>query len=449
MEGHRTVGRRELLAGVGAGVAAMAGCATTLNPLGQKVRYGDIDEPAAGEPVYRDWIPAALGPNSVPGSTSGLGYQVPGERGEETVGAPPMYYDEMVKENLVAVGVEFDSFEYVVRIGATTLGRASFDRDRVEQTILDRGRDGGIVSDGGYERASEYRGVDIYTRGGPEPGGTVAVGDELLAVADDPEQVEEILDTGAGTRARRHEVDDAYARLVDTLGGMPITDLHQVGGTEKLASGSGRLFDDSAAYIVSADVYADDVDISRADVEGDLADGSMGSLPLDANRVDLRIDEPVRTLVYKFDHDTYEDLPGTLFEYPFVTWEFDYDGAALTITHRAGTELDPSRYTLRDVRRGEPTDEQFDDRFETIAPGDTLTVDLGGRTEWHLRLEGELPGDNSHSEFDIGDDDVEPQDSTVTDDGPGDDGPGTDDGPGDDGPGTDDGTGDDGTGDDD
>jgi hypothetical protein len=53
-ERHDTLQRRELLAGVGAGVVATAGCVTTLNPLGQRVRYGDIDEPAPGEPVYRD-----------------------------------------------------------------------------------------------------------------------------------------------------------------------------------------------------------------------------------------------------------------------------------------------------------------------------------------------------------------------------------------------------------
>jgi len=179
---------------------------------------------------------------------------------------------------------------------------------------------------------------------------------------------------------------------------------------EVVASGHGLLFDESAAYSIHTRVYAEDAGVSRADLEGRLDEGLAGAP--DATRVDIRMDDPVVTTALKFDHGTYRDLFGPLFAYPLVAWGFDYDSETLTITHRAGTDLDPSRYTLRDIRRREPTDEQFDDRYETVEPRDTLTVDLGGRTDWHLRLEGALPGDSTHQEFNVGDAQFDGRDAT-------------------------------------
>lgn len=385
--------RRALLAGLGtAGGVAISGCLTTLPSFGQRVRFGDVAAPSPKEPTYREWIPAEIDAYRTFGGPR-FEYQVPGSRGETAIGAP--YNDRWNKDIMDYVGIDYRSFESLITVGRVVVGRADFDRGRVDETLVRTQ----------YEPTGAYEGFDLYRRtppgtaddAGGRRGRTVAVGtDRILFARAGPEAIEELLDTGMGRRRRRHEADDAFGRMLEELGAHPVTLSSgggpTMGGESADSSGQGVAFDDTDAYVTWVFAFPDRTDISRTDAEEWVAETPNA---LDATRVDLRIDGRVVSVVAKFDHGTFADLFGPLFEYPYITWGIDHDDAdeTLSFVHEAGDTVDASLFSLVD-RRGSKTEtvRTLDSR-ETLGPGDTVSVDISDTGEWSFSLRGRIPDD--------------------------------------------------------
>jgi len=79
---------------------------------------------------------------------------------------------------------------------------------------------------------------------------------------------------------------------------------------------------------------------------------------------------------------------------PAVTWLVDRDGAAATatVTHAAGDPVEAERLTL-ETSDGE-TDRQFADAYETVDPGDSVTIAFEAASDGFLwiSLESESGG---------------------------------------------------------
>lgn len=375
--------RRAMLASLGAaGAISSAGCLTTLPSFGQQIRFGDVDEPSASSPVYREWIPNEIEAYRTAGSTH-VEYQIPGERGERTVGAP--YSDRSIKDGLDHVGVDFQSFEYLLRVGRVIVGRANVDRSHV----------GDAITQTGYEPHETTEEFELYHRTPPGAGRgrTVAVGDEhLLLARESPDAIRELLDTSAGRRTRRHEAESDFALLTDEVGGYPVTTLGASGpeldGETPTQSAGAAVFDDSYAYGVRTYVFPEETAVSRSAVEGWLSESPRA---LDATRVDLRIDGRTLTVVLQVSHGVFEDLFGPLFEYPVITWGIEHDEGALRFVHEAGDSVDATLLTVRDRIAETPADEQFSDVYDTVEPGDSVTLDVSGTEEWSFAVQGRVP----------------------------------------------------------
>ncbi len=391
----RLLGRRRLLAGVaGTGFSLTAGCLATLPTTRRRVRYGEISLPAAEVPTYRQWIPDEFNAADPPGNLN-LGFQQPGARGEQTLGAP--FGDRWIKSRMNHVGIDFEDFEYVLDAGRTTVGSGSFDRATVEETLETIG----------YEHEANEGEFDYYRRQfTPARTETVALGDDVVLFAPTREAIAELVATAAGERPRRAETTEAFARLTEELGAMPVVNLgygHRE-DTDRtvLANGTGFSFDEEHTYTVQTRVHRDDADVSRRDYERRLEDEPKA---LDARRVDIRTDGRVLTGIIQFDHETFAELFGPLFAYPLVTWGLEYDGGdTLTITHQSGNTAATDLFTIIDTRRDSNPDQQLTDLGETISPGESLSVTIEDPNDWHFRLDGTVPGtETTWTEFNVGD----------------------------------------------
>lgn len=380
---QRSTTRRELLAGLGIGsVAATAGCLTTLPSFGQRVRYGEVDEPAPGGAAYRRWVPA--------GGTASVHYQVPGQRGERTLGGP--IEDQRISTSMEYVGVELPDAEYVCRVIPPSTDTSVF----VLRTTPDRTHVEQVLEDLGYDRADPYRGVDRYERSegrnGPVRLGDASVGvgdDAVLYTEDDSaELLEPIIDTGVGESRRAHTQRAEVAELFGAIGAHPVTDIgYDVGGladSSLMARAEQYTFDADAAYAIGTRMYADGDDISRRDLESEIESHPDA---VDATRVDLRIDEPLVTIAVELDHDRFLEHFGPPIDYPLVIWDLTYDEDAeeVEVVHHAGEDVDPDRLELQS--RGIDDElSQFGDEYRTVSRGDSLVVDVAGYEDWAVIL---------------------------------------------------------------
>jgi hypothetical protein len=169
-DGHS---RRELLTAGGAALATaasatLAGCTATMPPLGQEIRYGRVDVPAAGDPVYRRWVP--------PIDTESdrrhplwedLMYTTPRRTGSEAVDRAHVGRG-FLKSSMDYVGIGYDNYDRVLGNFVTIVAEVDVDRGTVEGTLLDSG----------YEAQGAYEGYDLYGRS--DLPRTVAVGDEAI-----------------------------------------------------------------------------------------------------------------------------------------------------------------------------------------------------------------------------------------------------------------------------
>lgn len=368
------VSRRGMLSGLGTGaVAATSGCLTTLPSFGQRVRYGAVDEPTPGEPVYGDWLP--------PGSGTSVRHHVPGQRGEETLGGP--VEDRYISSGLEYVGVTFDEVEYVTRLGERFVMVGDVDQGRVRDQ-LDRN---------GYSSIDEYSGFERYERE-HRPGATsasvVVDDDAVLYSGGSIEELEPIIDAKTGGTPRAGERSETVKRQLETLGAHPVTTFGYTVEDETsrglAAGGTQYAFDDESAYAIRTEIYLDPDDISRSDIEAEIESHPDAR---DATRVDLRIEDRVVTIAVELEHDTFVEHFGPLVDYPLAAWDASYDETEreVTLTYLGGDQTDPASFELINSETDEPVDGQFAEQYESLSAGATVTVLLGNRDELRLHVE--------------------------------------------------------------
>ena len=363
--------RRGFLAGVG--VVAGAGCVRRAQETATSVDY-----PETAPPTYRRWLPAPAA--------------LPGDVGDYDV----MYVrlaDVLANDDLPAGGASVRNL--MTRTGREPLGidpgrvEAVVSVDLVRATVLQGSFDaaavGAAAGRAGYRPAGGYRGVDCYEH--RDRSRAVAVSDGAVVQTRHDRPVafaRRMVDADRGDVDRYHEVDAAFERMTDATG-----------GTATWVDASGALFGSSAVVRAASDqqyigdraffarplLFESADDASEAAVRKAVAGSSdvPRTVPLDVT-VDGRFGraEYARDVEAVFE----EDRPLQ----PIVAWNFDYDAAAeaLTVTHRAGDEAAAERLTLR--TDDGPTDRQFADAVDTVAPGDAVTVSLppatGLRVVW-------------------------------------------------------------------
>lgn len=381
--------RRKVLAGtLGAGMVASAGCLTAMPSLGQQIRFGRVDEPTSGPPIYRDWIPAE-GTDSEFGLSS-LVFIQPGSLGIESVGHGATLWSTIIKQQLDYVGMDFESFDYVLAYDDFVVARGDIDWSAVESTIARTS----------YERAGEYETLTLYRR--DDTNRTLGIGDDVMVGGrGDTAQaaIERVYDTGRGTRTRRHETDQEFATVTERVGASPSLSL----GTGPMLpyddspdhpdsewSTMEYRFDDEYVYLITTLVYPEGESVPTRHLEETVYESDHA---VSATNVDIRADGRFGVIVIQLTHSeirAMNDRPDGYHE-PFITWGIKDDGDTLTLVHETGDTVDASWLSVE--IDGEPTDEQFGDEFDTVGPGDRLGIDVGEfaddfRLAMYISLEG-------------------------------------------------------------
>lgn len=350
----------------GAGLS-LAGCTSTLPPLGQRVRVGRVDVPPADPPAYRNWLPA-------PGEDGGRLHT--GRPADLPAGTFGRAHLATIPDWL---GDPLEAYDRAVDVRPAYVFDGGPDRDTVADA-LDGTR---------YEPAGEYRGYDWYAR--PDGPRRVAVTDgaAIWARGDRARSaIESVIDAEAGRVERRHEVDQDFAALsaavgethFDVFGGINV--LGAVAADALLSSFS--LTYDDAVYVRSQFLYEDAAAVPEGAIRRELRATDMA---VDADAVDVRSDG--RRAIVELRRDPDDGNWRT----PLVTWGgvFDPDDESVTLAHEAGEAVDAGDLTVSvrgpDGAR-EEADRQFADAYGTVEPGDALTLDpvaIGSTV--HIRFE--------------------------------------------------------------
>lgn len=396
-DGHS---RRELLAAGGAALATaasatLAGCTATMPPLGQEIRYGRVDVPPAGDPVYRRWVPP-LDTESDRGSPlwEDLMYTTPRQTGSGAVDRVHIGRG-FLKSSMDYFGIGYDNYDRVLGNFVSIVAEVDVDRGTVEETLLDSG----------YEAQGSYDGYDLYGRS--DLPRTVAVGDEAIVFSRSSHHesdVRRIIDTGADRTEPRHAHDEQFAELTAAAGSQPFVWLGVPMPYDWDAPETGGMsmtYDDSAAYFVHYLLFPEDDVPTIRSIREQMTEVQRA---VDAYSVDVSLDENLATIEMHQPLERYfQDLDSNQLT-PQVTWGLDHDRDAGTVTlrHEAGDAVDAELLTVfvdesngAEVVDGSNGTEvvdgtngaedeapaQFADEYGTVTPGDSLTVDVGGPDE--------------------------------------------------------------------
>ena len=369
-----TTSRRRVLRSAGAALTAAAagsaGCLSSLPPLGSQIEFGRVDVPDAPyDPRYRRWVPD---PGAFPDDHF---------NGDPTLVVPRAFRDDEVaslssigrsilRSKIDYFGVGYDEYSLAVGLGRSIVVEGEFDRSTVEST----------VNGTGYAPAGDYRGYALYDR--PDGNRIVAVRDGALVFQSGGpgrDAVEHLVDVAAGDRDRYDEVNedfDAFSRHIrlspSILFGFGIVDSGDSPGAVT-ASLSFR-FDDEGIYFVFDHFYADeDAAVSRSQIRDQLR---TMNLTRDRMLVEIEADGRRRTVKTRMDRPIPD--PGAVRDVPQVTWgwEIDRDAHTITLRHEAGDSFE-ARYA-EIVYGNDETDTtvQFDDEYDTVGPGAELTIEL-------------------------------------------------------------------------
>ncbi|MFC3957123.1 hypothetical protein [Halovivax cerinus] len=379
--------RRSLLRRV-SGVTALgtslglAGCLSSLPTMGQRITYADVDVPAPGEPVYREWIPAPLETDEYEWDELIDLYLTPPTLTDGQVDARSLLHlqDRVIRPRVAYVGVGFENYERTFTIGPVTVALGAFDPADVHETVLGMG----------YERLESDR-YDLFGR--TDTGGVLCVLDGAIVSGRDPDSrpaVEAVADAGTGRRNRLHEVDDGFDAISSTVGSQPgimfVTDvgeMHVLGldGADVQKAAAATTFDDEYVYYQYVQTFAEKIDLTERRVRDRIEHEDE---TLDASQVDVVIRGNLATISMKHAIDDLSvDTPETVSP-PQISWWFDHDpdDETLTIDHRGGETVDADELVVgygsgANIR--EPFDRQFSSVTGTVAPGDSITVDVSGR----------------------------------------------------------------------
>lgn len=392
-ETGRVMDRRSVLRTAGATLAAgsvgLAGCTSTLPPLGQRVRFGRVDAPSRDPPVYGDWIPRREALQAEIGSVEPLQESMfvrPGDTGPEALGIGETIPEGVLRIWVDYFGVGFDSYDWVLTPGEGVVLAGRIDRDVVRE----------MVTETVYEAVDTYRGFDHYRRT-DEPAHLVV--SDSHAVFDSGEHawtnVRGIVDAGTGRATRYVDADATASEFVATVGSSIYTwygvgnlfqnspDEQDDGDPTPTGSAISFQIDDSAVYYVYESIYPAG-QVPRKSVVEDWVEENMRAV--EALGVEVSIDGRIATAVMRYPHATITEDDPTAFESPQVTWSSEYDPASetLSVTHHAGDGVDASLLGA-DVVDGSGTPE-LSPQAGQIGPGDTVTVDLPAAEATRVQL---------------------------------------------------------------
>lgn len=422
--------RRTLLGGLGgtlaAGTTALAGCMSTLPPLGRRVRYGRVDSPARQEPSYGDWLPApgALehGNGDPIDPLSTAVYTTPGNLGREIIGADLSLGSSIMRASLDYFGVGFDAYDWALGVGPGIVLAGDVPVDDVDRTLTSTV----------YEPAGDHLDFGLYRRRDRDRAVGVSGTHVVFGLGDRAmETVRTVIEVGRGRRDGVVDADDDAGLFVDAVGASPFTwyepDFYGFDrpgerdgplDTEPVVSAHSYQFTEEAMFfLVDALFEAGDVP-SRGVVQDELESRSMAlqSLGVDVSMTDRLVTVEMRIDAADVNRDASQLVV------PQVTWSAHYDEAAdvLTVTHHAGDPVDAR--SLRVQLDDGPATDRLEPTTGTIEPGDALTVDLSGTETENVRIyTSTVDGDRQSILFSTGLHGDERESTTdETENGPGD-----------------------------
>jgi len=343
--------------------SANAGCLGLLPPVGQEVRYGRVDVPApeTTEPVYRRWMPAPSAVDQVStGDVDGWLYSMPGNLGQEQLGAAFTLASSIVKTGLDYYGTDLANYGHVVGVG--NLGgvvEGNVDRDHVGETLVNSG----------YETAGTYRDYDLYDR--TDVPRRVAVSDSAIVQSNGDNRqthTEIIVDAGDGRLTRRHEADESFATFTDWLGAYPsINNGFDLGDSTVDESALTYTFDDEAAYFIHKFLYPESQTPSKREMQRLIEE--RVDRAVHAWSVDIEIDDPQVSVEMRVAKDEFSGLAGGAVQ-PHVTWGLEYGDQNITARHEAGDSIQTDNLRIEpDDVLAEPLE------GDSLEPGDTVTFD--------------------------------------------------------------------------
>lgn len=378
--------RRRLLRAIGAGLAAgggasTAGCLASMPTLGQQIRYADVDVPDAGDPIYREWVPARSAIDHGDGGWRTVRYATPNAMGKGVVGATDPLPEQTVKARIDYLGVGYEHYDHVVSVGPVTVCLGSFDAATVRETVLTSG----------YEEIGAYEGYDLFERTNLTRGVAVRDGTILfrhrahtsgpLETAD----LETVIDTEAGRVPRRADEDDGFDAVARMTGAHPTVQLFEGWGpivrelSETFSARSSSMayaYDEEYVYHRTVCRFEEGADLTSREVEDVL---TRENKVVEAHGVEAAIDDPYLWVDIRETHEEFRSRVGDERRYPQVTWgvTVDGDGTGFTVSHDGGDPVDAALLTLFFDSRGRVDpgiDPQFGDEFDVVEPGDSLTV---------------------------------------------------------------------------
>jgi len=354
------------LCGAGGALAATAGCLGRLRDAVTSVEY-----PGPGEPTYRRWLPR---PGAVPGVDRS--YDASHVRVADLRGDGPVARAGIGLRNLLArtgrdpLGLPDGTVDAVVSID---LARATTLLGTFEPASVARG-----AATAGYREVGSHRGFTLHERPGRDRG--LGIADDAVVFSRNEEPtatVRAVVDAGRGVADRYHEADATFARLSDAGGGATMAWVFPDGGphidAEDPAVGStaAQQFTDDRAYFGSYFLFPDRETASASAVRSMITDEDGRLLP--TTPLDVAVDGRLGRAEYSLPVSNIADRTVPTLR-PLVAWSFDHDPAAgrLTVIHRAGEPVAADR--LRLTTGDGPTDRQFAATYDTVHPGDSVTV---------------------------------------------------------------------------
>lgn len=355
--------RRLLQAGATGIAAASAGCVSSLPPLGSQVEIGRVDGPDPLDgPTYRRWVPA---PSNYPD---------PEFEGAPTVVAPTaLEGDPLAAQRSIAYSIILSAADYLghdfldndlaVGIGGTLAVEGPFDRDEMAT----------FLADTGYDPADTDGEIDFYRR--PDGDRTLAIGDGIALQGSGEgsrEAVEYLLGVAAGRHDRYHEANEEWATFSDRVGLSPGVlfgwgPFASTGDPDHVALSIRH--DEQALYFVGQSRFADADAVPQEQIRDQMREVA-GDQP---GRMEFTADGPSVTAELRIARADLVDEDDPLRMVPNVMWgwETDTDERTITLEHEAGDSFEAQYAT---IRAGEPTDRQFSDQYDTVVPGDSITV---------------------------------------------------------------------------
>lgn len=371
--GDPGVSRRSLLAGAGAalaGAASTAGCIELLPPLGQEVRYEDVDMPDAAPPRYRDWVPDTEASDDIDLSLGTVA--IPNNDAREVFGAPLDTGTAFIAPTVDYFGVGIRNFDLAfVLYGPPSVV--------VLEGPVEPSEVGPVLRDSGYEAVGPRRGFERYVR--EDLPRTVAVSEGRILFGqghDRDEAIELALDTAAGDVPAATQ-QAGFERISDAIGLRPFVWIYETVSDQFEEYrvdryGTALDYDESSMYAAFYFVF-DGPTPSREEIR---AEAIPSEFDLDAAAIETVVDGEFRGVEARLDSGAVKsDLEEVGPIPPQITWGVERSGDAITLRHDAGDAVPADRLVVAvGYRDGGPVeaDVQFTDRYETVGRGTTLAV---------------------------------------------------------------------------